>query len=69
MKIFEKNEAKPKQIKNESKESDEKQVEKPQNNNRKCPFYKFITSIIILLIFKLLLKGNLTDYLRLNNYC
>jgi hypothetical protein len=44
-KIFEKPVNKPSQIKTEIKDLDEKvDEEKSQNYNRKCPFYKFITS-------------------------
>jgi hypothetical protein len=44
-KIFEKPVNKPSQIKTEIKDIDEKvDEEKSQNYNRKCPFYKFITS-------------------------
>ena len=48
LKIFQKPEVKTSQIKAETKDLNEIADDKSQSFNRKCPFYKFITSKIII---------------------
>ena len=57
LKIFEKSEAKPEKVKTETVSAIQSLDEnKTQNYDRKCPFYKFITSWLLQLKFKKILN-------------